>query len=71
MSNADWADKAARAHSNLNAFGSLVALLEGGIFYGSETHKAAREITAICRREQAKFLREYDAAIAKIKEPKP
>lgn len=62
----DWAKRATRAHTNLNAFASLVALIEGGVFYGSETHAATRRITAICLKQQAKYLREYDRAVARI-----
>lgn len=67
MKAADWAAQAARHHSNLNAFASLVALIEGGVFYGSETHAATAKITAICHRETAKFLRLYDDAIARVR----
>lgn len=54
---------AARAHTNLNTFASIVSILEGGHVYGGE-NKAASKIIAICKEEQTRWLREYDKAKA-------
>ena len=60
---------AARAHTNLNTFAYIVTLLEGGHLYGdAKANKAANEIIAICKREQARWLRGYDKAKAKAEE---
>ncbi|MCB8880071.1 hypothetical protein ACELLULO517_07480 [Acidisoma cellulosilytica] len=60
-------NEAARAHSNLNTFASIVTILEGGHIYGLEksqtAQKTAQKIIDICKREQQFQLRAYDAAV--------
>ena len=60
---------AARAHTNLNTFASVVSILEGGHLYGRE-NKAASRIIAICKTEQARWLRAYDKAKAEAEKAK-
>lgn len=60
--------EAARAHTNLNTFASVVSLLEGGHVYGYQ--REANQIIRICNRAQQRFLDQYDKAAALIaKEP--
>lgn len=55
---------AANAHTNLNTWGAVIAILEGGMLYGNPgQHKTAARVIAIAKDEQAKFLRIYDAAL--------
>lgn len=58
----EHAADAAIAMSDLNIFGAVVALLEGGTVH-SASYAAQERIIRICKREGAKRLREYDAAI--------
>lgn len=55
---------AAEAHSDLNAFAAVVALMEGGLL-SSNCTKAALRVIAICKTEQTKALARYDRAVAK------
>lgn len=56
-------DEAARAHSNLNTFGAIIAILEGGCVYGGGTEAAtAQKIIALCRAEQQRQLSRFDKA---------
>lgn len=61
---------ATEAHSDLNLFASIVALLESGLNH-SPTYAAAERIISICKREQDKCLRRFDAAMAKAGAPYP
>jgi hypothetical protein len=65
-------ERAARAHSNLNIFAAVAALLEGGVIYplypSGSASSAAQRIVRICNAEGQKQLRIYDAAIAQAKE---
>lgn len=56
--------EAARAHTNLNTFASVVSLLEGGHVYGYQ--READQIIRICNRAQQRFLDQYDRAAARI-----
>jgi len=58
---------AARAHTDLNIFYGIIALLEGGLV-SSQTYANADRIIAICKREAAKALVRYDKAIAQNSE---
>lgn len=59
--------KAAEAHSNLNTYAAVVALMEGGLIYGIR-HAAATKIIRICKQEQQHFLRVYDGLLAQIRD---
>lgn len=59
---------AARAHTNLNVFASVVSILEGGSVYAEPgANEAAAQIMRICKRYQARALTQYDAAVARAK----
>ena len=64
---------AAQAHSNLNTWAAVVAILENSQLYGrSDQHKAASRVITIAKREQQKFLVNYDTARATVnKEAQP
>ncbi|HZH10604.1 MAG TPA: hypothetical protein VEZ24_09550 [Microvirga sp.] len=57
---------AAEALTNLTVYGSIVSILEGGTLYGngSDIEGPRQQIIKICKREQQKWLRKYDAATA-------
>lgn len=57
-------DEALHAHTNLNLFGAIVTLLEGGHLYGGN-NAAAKRIRAICLKEQQRQLRILDKATAR------
>ena len=57
--------KAAEAHTNLNVWGSVIALLEAGLIYGGRDD-AAQEIVKMCKSEQQAELKIYDANLAKL-----
>jgi len=61
---------AAKAHTRLNCFASLVAILEGGCLPGgSRTADAtAEKIIKLCKQEQQRQLRLFDTLSA-TKEP--
>ena len=59
--------EAAHAHTNLNVWAAVVAILESSSLYGpSSQHRAAPRVIAIAKREEQKFLRKYDAALAAL-----
>lgn len=60
----EHASAAARAHTNLNTFGAVVAILEGGCVYGPNA--TADMIIKLCKAEQHKQLRIYDRHVAAI-----
>lgn len=53
---------AAAAHSDLNLFAAVAALMESSLVT-SDCHGAEAKIAKICKKEQQKCLRRYDAAI--------
>lgn len=57
-------DQAMRAHTDLNTFEAVVAIMEGGCIYDAGSHAAVSKIIAICRKEQQRLLRKQDAALA-------
>lgn len=68
-SNKDHAREAARAHTSLNTFGTVVAILEGGLVYGghgSTADATAAKIIKLCHAEMSKQLRIYDRHVAAI-----
>lgn len=61
------AKEAARAHTNLNTFGNIVSILEGGSVYGhGSASTTASKIIVLCKSEMNKQLRIYDRHIAAI-----
>jgi len=56
--------QAAEAHSDLNMFHAVMALMESGLL-SSDCNTAAERIIKICQAESAKCLRRFDAAIGK------
>ncbi len=67
MSAKDHARDAAEAHTDLNTFGAVVTLLEGGHLYRSKSHATADRIIQMAKKYQQTCLRDYDAAIAKVR----
>lgn len=61
--------EAARAHSNLNTFATIVTILEGGHLYDNRTYKAAQRIIAICKQQQQRELRAFDRALGAMVKP--
>lgn len=59
------AHEGAAAMANLNTFGAVVSLLEGGHLYGPSAHfqHAADTIIRIAKRQMSKELKRYDAAM--------
>ena len=53
------------AHSNLNIFAAIAAILEGGVIYGGD-NAAAKKIIGICLKEQQRLLTLQDKAVAAI-----
>ncbi len=49
-------------HSTLNAFASVVNLLEGGVIYDPDAQETARKIINLCLAEQSRQLRRFDQA---------
>lgn len=49
-------------HTNINTFGSIVAILEGGTIYGGDrkTDKVAQKIIALCKQENIRLVTRYD-----------
>ena len=60
------AEKAARAHSNLNTYYAVIALMEGGLLYDGR-HRIADQIVSLCKRQAATELAIYDRAVGSIK----
>jgi hypothetical protein len=61
LSRSEMAERMARAHSNLNAHSSIIAILEGGHVYNTgRTSDRRDEIIAICKSEMQMELRIYD-----------
>lgn len=59
----DLVKMAAEAHTNLNTWGAIIALLESGLLYGDTSeHRAADRVIKIAKREAQKFLNQYDVA---------
>lgn len=65
----DAAQSAAEAHTNLTMWAAVATLLTQGLLYGnSDDHAAAGRVVKMAHAEQRKWLRRYDAAIAKATE---
>lgn len=67
MNNEQRARAACEAHSTLNTFYSVIAILEGGGIYDGDAHATVGKIIRLCKAESAKQLRKYDAAMEGIK----
>ena len=61
MSKRDYVVEAAEAHTNLNTWHSVIALLEGGTLYGGR-HGMAERVILIAKSEAAKELKLFDKA---------
>jgi hypothetical protein len=61
------AEKAAKAHTDLNTFGAIISILEGGHLYGIGSDKTVQQIIRLCKRECQRCLRVYDQNIATLK----
>ncbi len=57
--------EAANAHTRLNTFYSLIAILEGGCLPGcsESASKTANQIIRLCKQEGGRQLRLYDRAV--------
>lgn len=54
-------DTLVRLHTNLNTFGAVVALLEGGTVYGTVgSEKCASEIIDLCKQEMTRLIVRFD-----------
>ncbi len=62
--------EAAEALSDLNTFGIVVSILEGGHIH-SPSYKDGQRIIDICKSAMGKRLREYDRARAKANQERP
>lgn len=58
---------AAEAHSDLNIFGGVIALLEGGTVYTNGGQRTARGIIRLCKAEVCRQLVTYDKHAAKAR----
>ena len=56
------AEKAAKAHTNLNMFACVAAMLESGCIYpvSHSANATAQKIIKLCQAEQQRQLRIYD-----------
>lgn len=59
---------ASKAHTDLNTFGSIITILEGGHLYSGTSHTAADKIIKLCKREMQRLLIEFDEAEDRLAE---
>lgn len=57
---------AAESHSDLNIFHSIIAILEGGTLYRTQSKETAAKIIRLCKSEAGKRLHDYDRAMDRI-----
>jgi hypothetical protein len=63
----DYAKQAGCHHAALNTFAAVVALLEGGtVPGGTGADKSRDQIIRLCKAEQQRQLKKYDAALAHL-----
>lgn len=64
----DHATELARAHSTLNVFAGVIALLEGGTVHGGRDggDRTAGKIIRLCEAETLRQLKRYDRHLEKI-----
>jgi hypothetical protein len=60
------ARRACEAHSDLNIFAAVEAILDGGTLYTEAGQKTAQRIAALCRKERKRQLGQYDASMTAI-----
>jgi len=54
-------------HTNLNTFGAVVALLEGGLVYsGTNSEKCANRVIDLCKSEMDRLIALHDALREKV-----
>lgn len=70
MKRIELASAAAKAHTNLTTFECIVALLEGGTVYnnGKSAQRTASRIIKLCKDEEQRQLKLYDAALEALKD---
>lgn len=61
-----YAMTAAQAHTDLNTFGAVVAILEGGVIYTASGARVASQIIRLCKSQAIKQLKSYDAALERL-----
>lgn len=61
----DAAEEAARAHTDLNVFPAVIALMEHSLL-SPACQQREFQIIRICKSEQARCLQRYDAALTKL-----
>lgn len=61
----DYVKEAARAHSNLNIWAAVKALMESSLLYGAHSNKAEAKVCAIAGKEIRKELIRYEKAKAR------
>ena len=62
------AKAAARALANLNAWGSVVELMEGGLLAGAHVSTPIGRVVKIAKAEIQKELKRYDKALASVEQ---
>jgi hypothetical protein len=62
---ADHAKAAAKAHTDLNVFYGVIALMEGGLM-SADSQSDVQRLIASCQRASAKCLARYDAALLRL-----
>lgn len=60
-----YIQRAARAHSDITTLGGVIALLEGGTIYCSESHATVEQIIRLCNWQSQRLLSMYDEAVEK------
>ncbi|ODP33097.1 hypothetical protein A9762_20865 [Pandoraea sp. ISTKB] len=55
--------EAMHAHTDLNTFGVIVAILEGGCLYRNDSQPVALKMIQMCNKEMQRLLKAQDAAI--------
>jgi hypothetical protein len=58
----DYVKEAAQAHSNLNIWAAVQALMEHSLLYGGHAQKAESKVVEIAKREQQKEFKRYEKA---------
>lgn len=64
---ADHASDAANAHTNLNTWGAVVTLLEGGHLYGGHNYSAVQRVIKIAKAQMQVHLAQHDMALLRAK----
>lgn len=59
----EYARDAATAHTDLNTFGTVISILEGGHLYRPRSGKLADRLIRLCRDEMQRCLEEYEEAL--------